>query len=447
MDLRHSTVLVMGAGLSGVAAARYLWEQGARVLLADGKSRDKLSPEALALEALGVTLLAENDLPAEVFWDWAVTSPGVPPGVPQLARTRAAGKPVIGEVELAWMTAQAPFIGITGTNGKTTTTALTAYILQQSGIRVLLGGNIGLPLVSGAAGFRNGYIVAELSSFQLESCRNFRPRIAVMLNLTPDHLDRHGSMENYAAAKEKIFAKQQDTDFAILNWDDPYLRGIAPGQKGRVLFFSTEEPVEEGAFLDKKGQIHFRESGRDMYALAADSIYIKGRHNISNALAAALAAHAAGAAYPAISQALASFPGVPHRLEFVLKKNGVTYINDSKGTNPDSTEKALLAYDAPIILLLGGYDKGADFRGLMGLVRERVRLAIFYGAVRPRLIQAAAETPGVHYLLAEDLADAVAQAIGQARPGDVVMLSPACASWDAFDNFEQRGDLFKELVR
>jgi len=447
MEMRNHTVLVMGAGLSGVACSRFLLGEGARVILADGKSRDKLGPEVLELERQGVTLLAGNALPPAVTWDWAVTSPGVPPSAPQLAMTIAAGLPVVGEVELAWRVAEAPFIGVTGTNGKTTTTALTAYILEQAGQQVLLGGNIGAPLIDRAAAFRGDYIVAELSSFQLESCRDFRPRIAVMLNLTPDHLDRHGSLEQYAAAKERIFANQQAEDTAVLNWDDAYLRSIAPGQKGRVLLFSTERPVEHGAYLDREGQVRFKEFGQETYALAADSIYIKGRHNISNAMAASLAAHAAGAAYPAIAAALVSFPGVEHRLEFVCERDGVSYINDSKGTNPDSTEKALLAYDRPIILLLGGYDKGGDFHELMQLVRSRTRLAILYGATRPKLRQAADDTPGVHYLLADDLRDAVDKAKQAAKPGDLVMLSPACASWDAFDNYEQRGALFKELVK
>lgn len=438
--------MVLGAGMSGLACCHYLLDQGATVLLADSKSRDALSAEALALEQRGVNLLTDNYQPQLAIWDMVVTSPGVPLSSPLAVMSKKAGIPVIGEIELAFRAASAPFIGITGTNGKTTTTALTAHLLKEAGIKTLVGGNIGKPLAQSASRFAKGYIVAELSSFQLESCDTFRPHIAVHLNLTEDHLDRHHTMEEYAAAKERIFAQQTAEDFAVLNADDPYLRALAPSLKARVRFFSTEEALDDGAYLDKSGRVVFMENGAERYAFPADIIYIKGRHNISNAMAAALAAHAAGADYERIALAMTTFPGVEHRLEFVCEKNGVTYINDSKGTNPDSTQKALLAYDQPLILLMGGYDKGGDFHDLMKLVKERARLIIIYGATKDKLRQAA-EDIGVVYTEAKDFRNAVAKAKAAAQPGDMVMLSPACASWDEFENFELRGALFKKLVK
>ncbi|MBQ6807699.1 MAG: UDP-N-acetylmuramoyl-L-alanine--D-glutamate ligase [Firmicutes bacterium] len=446
MDYQGKKVLVVGAGLSGVDACRFLLKQGAGVILTDSKSRERLSPEALSLEKQGVELRLGNILPEQVDWEQVVASPGVPLGLPVFTMSRNAGVEVIGEIELAWRTASRPFIGITGTNGKTTTTALTAYLLQQQNYDVLLGGNIGQPLVSTIGDFRGDYVVAELSSFQLESCRDFHPHIAAFLNLSPDHLDRHGSLENYAAAKAKIFARQTKEDFAILNWDDPYLRELAPSLPGTIRWFSLQEPVENGMYF-REGQVFFVRDGQIVYDFSAADIYIKGRHNIANAMAASIAAWEAGAAPENIAQGLRTFPGVPHRLEFVCQRDGVSYVNDSKGTNPDSTTQALLAYEQPIVILLGGRNKGCDMLPLLQLVKERARLAILFGEATAEL-KRAADTAGFSaYQIADDFTHAVSLARSAAKAGDVVLLSPACTSWDAFPNFEVRGDLFKKLVR
>lgn len=446
MSYHGMKVLVVGAGLSGVDACRFFLKQGAQVILTDSKPRERLSREALALERQGVTLRLGNILPETIDWDLVVASPGVPLGLPVFSMSRKAGVEVIGEIELAWREAKRPFIGITGTNGKTTTTAMTAYILEQLGRKVLLGGNIGHPLVNSVGSFRGDYIVAELSSFQLESCVYFAPHIAAFLNLSPDHLDRHGSLEAYAAAKANIFAKQTEKDFAILNWDSPYLRELSSQLAAQIRWFSLEQPVETGMYYHE-GRVFFVRNSIIMYDFPASNIYIKGRHNVANAMAASIAAWETGGDPEAIAKALVTFPGVPHRLEFVCERDGVTYINDSKGTNPDSTMQALSAYEQPMILLLGGRNKGCDMEPLMRQVKERVRLAILFGEATAEL-KNAADTVGMKaYVIADDFDDAVRRARSLAEVGDVVMLSPACTSWDAFPNFEVRGDRFKKLVQ
>ncbi|MBR2783922.1 MAG: UDP-N-acetylmuramoyl-L-alanine--D-glutamate ligase [Firmicutes bacterium] len=445
MDLKDKKVLVVGAGRSGVEACRLLLRAGARPILSDSKERDQLSRAVLDLEKQGVELMTGRQFADRVDWQLAVVSPGVPPMIPLLNITREAGVEVIGEIELAWRFSHAPFLGVTGTNGKTTTTSLLGFILQQAGKNVLVGGNIGAALALDAASFTGDYIVAELSSFQLETCNTFRPHVAIHLNLTPDHLDRHGSMENYAAAKESMFLRQSGEDYAVLNYDDPIVSAIAGRTEASVLWLSLEHELDEGMYFDGEA-IRVREQGRTVYSFPAADIFIKGRHNMQNAMAAALAAHAVGVSYEDIAGSLAAFPGVAHRLEFVCRRRGVTYVNDSKGTNPDSTLQALRAYDGPIVLLLGGYDKNADFSQLVPLIREKVKLAVVYGATLPKIKTCLLEHGFDRFVTADGFREAVAAAKKAAVSGDVVMLSPACASWDEFDNFEQRGDLFKELV-
>jgi UDP-N-acetylmuramoylalanine--D-glutamate ligase len=287
--------------------------------------------------------------------------------------------------------------------------------------------------------------VAETSSFQLEDTELFHARGALFLNLSPDHLDRHGDMEHYMAAKARILRHQQAGDFAVFNLDDPAVAAVAAPGAARRLFFSLEQPVEAGAFL-RQGQIYIRAQGQDIPVMPAQDIFIKGRHNWQNALAALAAAQALGVAPAQIAQALATFPGVEHRLEFVCERDGLTFINDSKGTNPDSTEKALLAYDQPLVLIAGGYDKKADFLPLMGLIKERARHLVALGQTAPALLEAARALGYKAVSRAESLEEALAQARRAALCGDIILLSPACASWDMFENFEARGRRFKELA-
>ena len=447
MELRGKTVLVAGGGMSGKASCRYLLRHGCKVLLSDNKSREKLAEDRdiAALVKAGVTLLAGNFLPEKVRWELVVVSPGVPLGIPILMMSRQAGVPVIGEIELAYLEAKAPFLGITGTNGKTTTTSLVGHILKSCGVDALVGGNIGRALVDEVEDFHGEYIVAELSSFQLESCVTFKAHAAAFLNLTPDHLDRHGTMEGYGAAKERIFANQSKEDFAILNADDPRVRETAQRIKGTPLWFSLHERTENGIYFDG-AQLRYVRDGEERFAFPAEKIFIKGRHNIANCMAAFLMAACIGLPPADIAEAIFTFKGVEHRLEYVVEKDGVLYVNDSKGTNPDSTFQAIYAYDRPMILLLGGRNKGIDFTELMQLVKQRVKHAVLFGEAALELKEAADKVGYSGYEIEEKFDDAVARAKALAQPGDVVMLSPACTSWDSFTCFEERGDRFKELV-
>lgn len=442
-NLAGKQVLVLGAGLSGMAACRFLLAKGARPTLADQKPEEEL-PQAAALAQEGVGLLLGNAIPDQFPWDFAVKSPGIPPNAPLVQRLKEAGISIIGELELAFCHAQAPFIAITGTNGKTTTTALIGHMLEQAGKEVLVGGNIGRPLVEEISDYQ-GLIVAETSSFQLEDCQNFAPHIAVFLNLTPDHLDRHGDMAGYTAAKAKIFSRQQKTDYAVLNADDKLVAALAPQIKSRIIWFSLEKALKEGIFC-QEGQIVIALDGSIIPLMPVEDIRIKGRHNVENALAAIGAAYCTGLDAAAIAAGLRSFPGVAHRQEVVLEQGGILYINDSKGTNPASTIKALEACDAPIILIAGGRDKGGDFAPLMALAKEKVRLMVLVGEARG-IIQKAADAAGFNrYVLADSFAQGVEQAAAAARPGEIVLLSPACASWDMFKDYAERGNLFKKLV-
>ncbi len=444
MEIKNKRILVVGAGLSGLAVSRFLLNRGADVTLYDSKTKDKLSSEINHLQAQGCHMLLGNALPPSANWHMAVVSPGVPPMIPILRMCCQAAIPIVGELELAYRFSKSPFIAITGTNGKTTTTALTGYMLQQAGMKALIGGNIGMPLVEEVENF-SGWIVAEVSSFQLESCIDFAPHIACYLNLTPDHLDRHGTLDNYASIKEKIFARQKEADFAVLNYDDALVRRHEGQLKAQRRYFSLQAPVEQGAYV-MDGAIYVAEQGKSRNLIATNDIYIKGSHNWQNAMAATVIARIVDMDLQQIVDSLRTFPGVEHRLEFVICKNGVTYVNDSKGTNPASTAKALHAYDQPIVLIAGGYDKEADFLPLMELIKEKVRCLVLVGATAPKLKKAADHVGFTAYRLADDFEDAVRLAEAAAHPGDVLLLSPACASWDMFDNYEQRGRLFKRLV-
>ena len=448
MELGGKTVLVVGGGKSGMAACHYLLSKGCQVILADNKSQEVLlkDKEIAAFVKQGGQLISGNVIPEKVTWELTIVSPGVPLHIPILNMTRAAGVKIIGEIELAYSITDTPFIGVTGTNGKTTTTSMIGHILKECGVSVLVGGNIGKPLVDSVTDFHGDYIVAELSSFQLESCVTFRPRVAVYLNLTPDHLDRHGDMDGYAAAKEKIFAQQKKDDFAVLNLDDEYIKRAAEHICARKFWFSLHLKPENGIYFNE-GVLHYMVDGQEKFSFSTEKIFIKGMHNVQNAMAAFLAAAVIGLDPQQIAQAIYSFKGVAHRLEFVTERDGVLFINDSKGTNPASTVQAIYAYDQPMVLLLGGRNKGSDFSELMELIKKRVKQCIIYGEAAGEIKRAADEAGYTSYIMANDFADAVALAKNNASSGDVVMLSPACASWDSFDNFEQRGDKFKELVK
>ena len=445
MNLQGKKVIVIGGGISGLALCRFLLAKGAFVTLADSKNAAGLGEDISCLFEQGLLLLLENALPQRLDWQLALKSPGVPPGIPLLQMLRGAGVPILGELELAYLFSSSPFVAVTGTNGKTTTTALMGHILTQAGMNPLVGGNIGKALIDLVEGHR-GWVVAEVSSFQLEDIESFRPKLALFLNLAPDHLDRHGDMAAYLSAKQRIFRNQNQEDFAVINYDDPLLRPLAAQIESQVLWFSRRECPKQGAWL-KDGQIIASLGRQKINIMPACDIYMKGGHNLENALAAAAGALALGVEPALIAQSLREFPGVEHRMEIIGNKNNVLYINDSKGTNPASTIKALEAFDRPIILIAGGRNKGNDFGELMTLIKEKVRLLVLLGECREELRQAAEKAGYSDYLLADGFEKGVKMALAAAFPGEVVLLSPACASWDMFKDYEERGNLFKALVK
>ncbi|SFG27844.1 UDP-N-acetylmuramoylalanine--D-glutamate ligase [Desulfotomaculum arcticum] len=447
MDVKGKKILVVGAGKSGISVARFLMQKEAIVTLTDNRDRDKFNGELDDLLASGVRAeLGSYPEVAPGVFDLVVVSPGVPPTVAPVVSARERGVPVTGELELAWRFARTPFIAITGTNGKTTTTALVGEIFRAAGYKALVGGNIGVPLVDVVEDYGPGdIIVAEVSSFQLETVEFFRPRVALITNITPDHLDRHGTMEAYTAAKAKIFTRQGDGDYTVLNYDDPKTRALAGITPGKVIFFSRRHILEEGVFVHK-GNMLLRLGGSATEIMPIKDIAIPGGHNLENALAAAAAAAVLGVSPALLEQTLRTFPGVAHRLETVAEINGVKYVNDSKGTNPEASIKALEAFDRPIVLLAGGRNKGSDFTEFARLARQKTRVMVILGECAAEIEQAARQAGVTNILKAASFNEAVLMAHGAAKSGDVVLLSPACASWDMFKNYEERGELFRQIV-
>ena len=443
-------ILIIGAARSGVASAEYLLSIGKQIVISDMNTKLAEDVETQLGHASVSYVWGKQPDVAALQPELIVMSPGVPLSIPPVVKARELGIPVISEPELAFRYSDVPFVAITGTNGKTTTTTLTAFLLEKEGRKVVAGGNIGLPLISQCPKMSaNDIVVAEMSSFQLESVDSFCPKVAVVMNLTPDHLDRHKTMEAYAAAKANIFKNQGPEEYLLLNKDDAIVAAMAAGAKSRVYYFSQQEILEEGIWLED-GNLVYRldKNGAPQVLIPAAEIGIVGSHNWQNAMAASLAALLMGQQPEIIAERLRAFKGVAHRMEPVATIDGVLYVNDSKGTNPDSTEKALGSYgERPIVLIAGGRNKGSDMAVLVPLMRAHCRGVVLVGEATGDFIDAFERTGYTAYVCADSFEDAVAKAREMAQSGDVVLLSPACASWDMFDNFEQRGDLFKELVK
>jgi UDP-N-acetylmuramoylalanine--D-glutamate ligase len=451
MELKGKKVLVVGLGKSGLAAALFLRQRGAQVTVSDMRSAAALAKEIPALLERGIMVESGgHGLLTFRRQDLIVVSPGVPLDTPELVQVKAFGLPVIGELELAAQFLKGKILAITGSNGKTTTTALVGEILTAAGIETHVGGNIGVPVVELIAGStENSWSVLEVSSFQLESTERFHPQIAVILNITPDHLDRHGTFENYALAKERIFSAQTQADCLVLNADNARAAGAAARSAATVYWFSIEEPVAQGAWV-ADGQVVFRAQSLGGVESAIEpilplqSIPLKGAHNVENVLAAVCAARLAGASAEAIARAVAGFRAVEHRLEYVATDNGVDYYNDSKATNVDAAAKAIAAFSGCIHLILGGKDKNSNYADLSDLVRRRVKMVYTIGSAAAKIEM---QLRGVVPLTScETLENAIAAARKAAHPGDVVLLSPACSSFDQFESYEHRGRVFKELV-
>ncbi len=404
-----------------------------------------MAEAAVKLRAAGCTLELGGHR-AETFLeqDLIVPSPGVPLAMPHLVAAREARIRIWSEIELAWRFLRGRMVAITGSNGKTTTTALVGHILATAGVPVIVAGNIGTPLISRVETSSDSTVtVVEVSSFQLEAIDQMRPDVGVFLNLTPDHLDRHASMEEYGRAKGRLFENQAEADAAILNADDPATTPFAPSRP-QVFWFSRDKRVARGAFL-REDEIVFRRDGAETVLLRRGDIGLRGLHNLENVLAASAASLLAGAAPPAVAAGVRSFAGVEHRLEFVAEIGGVDYYNDSKATNVDATLKAVDAFPGPLLIILGGKDKGSDYTILRDPLHRWARLALLIGAAADKI--AGQVTGAVAIEQAGTLERAVRIASERAQPGDTVLLAPACASFDQFENYEHRGRVFKQLVR
>jgi len=446
MELQGKKVLVVGLARTGVAAARFLARQGVRLKVSE--ARPALQVEA-AWEAL-------RDLPVE--WEWGghtvrffgtvdliVVSPGVPMDIEPLVQARAQGIPVISEMELAFQFLRRPLIGITGTNGKTTTTTLIGEMLQAGGRKVFVGGNIGNPLIAYVDGPQEEeWIVAEISSFQLEGIVNFRPHISVLLNITEDHLDRYANFQAYIQAKGRIFQNQRKDDYALLNADDPLAFQFAHRIESQVILFSSQRAVPVGCFLEK-GAIVFQGGDGTQERFGLERLKIRGIHNWENLMAAIAVGKICGCPPEALQKVMEEFPGLEHRMEWVKDIGGVSFFNDSKGTNVGSVVKSLMSFREPVWLIAGGKDKGGDYSPLKNIIVERVKGMALIGEAQKKMFEALGGL--TETLQADTLEEAVHWAASKASPGDVVLLSPACSSFDMFENYQERGERFKTIVQ
>jgi UDP-N-acetylmuramoylalanine--D-glutamate ligase len=451
MNVAGKKVLVMGAARSGIACARFLAARGATVALSDAQPLEKWSAEALVLKSRGVGILP-GDVPGWLLdnLDLVVISPGVPTKAIPLRYAERAGAEVIGEVELASRYLKGRIVAITGTNGKTTTTSLIGELLRDARVPTQVGGNIGTPLISLVeSSCDDGWTVVELSSFQLETIKEFHPTIAVVLNVTPNHMDRYESFTDYAAAKHRIFMNQGPGDVALLNADDEIVSSWASGLRAHVVSFSVKQQLAEGLFLRGR-EIVSRTATRERVLLRSDEMKLRGRHNIENVLAALAAGLACGAAPDSMRQTIKRFEPVEHRLEFVSEIDGVKFYNDSKATSVDATLKALEAFAGEeeagkIVLILGGRGKKAPYAPLASLLQEKARKLILIGEDAETIANELGDfAPSER---ANDMKDAVTLCFQAAHPGDIVLLAPACASFDMFESFEHRGKVFKEEVQ
>ena len=449
MELRGKKVLVFGTGKSGIGAADLLGLEGACPILFDGKA--DLDKEAVLHKINGnyeVSVYA-GELPAEVqeSLDLVVLSPGVPTDLPLVKSFYAQGLPVWGEVELAYQTGKGEVLAITGTNGKTTTTALLGKIMKDARPSVFVVGNIGTPYTSKAPEMTEDTItVAEISSFQLETIETFAPKVSAILNITEDHLNRHHTMEEYIRVKELITKNQTSDDVCVLNYEDEVLREFGKKAVPKVVYFSSVRKLEEGIYLDGD-QIILKTEKEEIPVVKTGELKLLGQHNFENVMAAVAMAYYAGVDMESIRKSICEFTAVEHRIEYVTEKNGVVYYNDSKGTNPDAAIKGIQAMNRPTLLIGGGYDKESGYDEWIQAFDGKVRYLVLIGQTKEK-IKAAAEKNGFYdCILCEDLKEAVQVCAQKANPGDAVLLSPACASWGQFDNYEQRGDMFKESVR
>lgn len=446
-DYRDRDVLVVGMARTGIAVAKLLWKLGANVYINDMKAADQLGEEIGELEKRGIKLFLGSS-PDELLEkvDMIVVSPGVPFDLPFITRAIDMGIEVVGEIELAYRMCKAPIIAITGTNGKTTTTMLVGEIVKAAGHRVHVVGNIGVPLIDRVMDIDSGDIVVlEVSSYQLESIDRFKPHIAAILNITEDHLDRHKTMENYIRIKGRIFENQDRDDYMVLNADDSRLETFSHNANDNLVMFSRKGRVPRGAWVENGDIVIDIGKGKQRICSSQD-LFILGKHNLENALAAAAIAGLMEVDADIISTVLKDFRGVEHRIEYVDTIDGVEFYNDSKGTNPDAAIKAIEAMKGPTIIIAGGMDEGASFDHFIDAFGDRVVHMVVLGETADELMRAAEEKGFLNVHRVDSIEEAVSKAFSLAHRGENILLSPACASWDMFTSYEERGEVFKEAV-
>lgn len=448
MNVEDKKILVVGFARSGLSAANFLLKRGARVTITDTKSEEDLKDWIAQLSKPTTLSLGGHIREDFLGADFIVLSPGVPSNLPELLTASERKIPIYSEIELAYRFLDGKFIGVSGSNGKTTTTTLIGELLKSSGHDCVVAGNIGLPLIQWVdtaprSTSRQRTFVVELSSFQLESIEKFKCDIALLLNVSPDHQDRYEKFADYLHAKEQIFLNQTSEDFAVLNADNPFTLKMASHRTARVLLYSRKQDLKEGVFV-RKGSIQVIWGDQEQCLMPVSEIRLRGNHNLENMLAATAVGFLSGLSREVMIETFRSFAGVEHRLEWVRELSGVAFYNDSKATNMDSASQALQAFTEPLVLIMGGKDKGADFEVLRPLVSEKVRLLVLLGAAADKI----SGSLGNHVatVRAKDMKQAVELAYEKALPGDVVLLAPGCTSLDMFDDFEHRGRVFKERV-
>lgn len=448
-NIRNKKVLVVGLGKSGIAAVQAMLKLGASVTVQDSKDIDKIDGQLLSfLKGKGVDFYL-GEAPEDLSrFDMLILSPGVDPELPFIREAEQSGAEIIGELEIAFRIARGRFVAITGTNGKTTTTTLTGEIFKKAGRPTHVVGNIGVAVISKALDTETeDWLITETSSFQLQTIKYFKPVISAILNVTPDHLNRHHTMENYGLTKGRVFENQDESGYCILNAEDETCRKLAENCPAETVFFSSSRELEKGAFVKDGMLVIADREGNVIELCRQDELNIIGRHNVENALAAAAISYYAGIEPQVIREVLKSFNGVAHRIEYCGTLDGVKFYNDSKGTNVDATLTALRAIEKNIILIAGGDGKSQDFSPLAENLKGRVKHLVLIGRDGPEIAEAADKAGYKDYTYGSDMGDCVNKAFDIAEEGDTILLSPACASWDMYDNFEQRGDHFKEMVK
>lgn len=447
MEIRNKNILVIGLGISGISTIKALDRLGAIIWVTDTKKEEALEEVLLALKGIPmVKHLGVKDMDLSEI-DLIVKSPGVPPWVPMIQKAIGEGIEVISDIELSYRLGISDhFIAITGTNGKTTTTSLVGAVLQAANFKIHIAGNIGKGILKELIDAKKEDIfVIEASSFQLEHTKYFKPRISLILNLAPDHMDWHGTYEDYIDSKKKIFKNQDQDDFIVLNYDDPILRSFKDEISGNIIWFSTNENLDQGIYIEDK-DIVIKRDKETIEFMSTDEVQILGEHNLQNVLGCIGICISLGVDLNTIKTAISNFKGVEHRLEFVVEKKGIKFYNDSKGTNPEASIKAIGAIPSPIILIAGGYDKSSNFDDFIGSFKDKVKAMILLGETKYKIKESADRYNFKDYYMAETLDKAVELAYQLGDRGDHILLSPACASWDMFSSFEERGRVFKEAV-